>query len=171
MRPEILPQPFVILPSTFRTADTVYINRQILKTYAVKEQQCQRYDLRISRWLGRSEQLYAELVKFPQPSFLLVLITEARYIIVHLCRQRILVKSVLQKAARCRGRTLRTQSYAPAALIQKCIHLLFHHIGRISYAALEKLCVLKGRHTYLPIPKGCAYLGKIFLQKMPLIAL
>ena len=147
------------------------VERQVFDTQLVQQTPRQTDDLCINRSVLRAEDLYAELVMFPQAAGLRIFVPEHRRgKVEHLGRLRSADQAALDKAAHHAGRSLRPQCDGPPALVQEGVHFLLHDIRRVTNTAIEQLCMFKNRRADLPIAVQRRQVSHIFFNILPFIA-
>ena len=106
-------------------------------------------------------------MKFAETTRLRLFIAIAGNDIIQLCRLRVCVQRIFDKASGNRGSTLGAKSDASAALVLKCIHFFLNHIGCVAYTALKEVCIFKYRGSYFFKAKVGANLMRCLLDFAP----
>ena len=112
MRLQICLERSIVLWAALGATDAVELDLEILQAYLFKNLHGHAYALRVYARLGRTENLYAELMMLPQAPRLRPLITEYRIIeIIHLNGLCFVKKLVFNIHAHYAGRSLGFKRY------------------------------------------------------------
>ena len=168
---EIVAQRLIVIRAALGASDGIELQTDLAQSEAVDDRLRGADQLRVRDGRLGAVLLQTELVELSESACLRLLIAVAGHKVARLDRQTFVLEVVLQhRSCGSRG-SLGTERHALAALGVEGVHLLLHHVGRLSHAAREQLGVLKDGRADLPEPVSAAFLAHDIFDKLPAEAL